>query len=75
MSDTPRTDTERLDALESYLWSTNVGNGIAIFPSTLVNSGIKLVMLQDLGDEDGSDLGEEITQSHRTLRECLDELP
>ena len=66
------TDTERIDALERLLWGGSVGNGIAIFPCTENKTGRRLVSLTDLGDEDGSNLGEELTKTVPTLREAID---
>ena len=65
-------DTERLDALERLLWDGRVGNGIAIFPCTEKKTGRRLVSLTDLGNEDGSNLGDELTESVPTLREAID---
>jgi hypothetical protein len=66
------TDTERIDALERLLWSDSIGNGIVIFPCTEHQTGRRLVSLTDLGDEDGSNLGEELTETVPTLREAID---
>ncbi|MEI6971633.1 MAG: hypothetical protein WCL44_08965, partial [bacterium] len=66
------TDTERIDALERLLWDGSVGNGIAIFPCTENKTGRRLVSLTDLGDEDGSNLGQELTETVPTLREAID---
>jgi hypothetical protein len=66
------TDTERIDALERLLRSGSIGNGIAIFPCTEIKTGRRLVSLADLGGEDGSNLGEELTEAVSTLREAID---
>lgn len=62
------TDTERLDKLEGFLkaWT---GNGIAIMP---LNS-CTLFSIEDLADEDGSNLGEELCLG-KSLREVIDKL-
>ncbi len=62
------TDTERLDKLEGFLkaWT---GNGIAIMP---LNS-CTLFSIEDLADEDGSNLGEELCVG-KSLREVIDNL-
>lgn len=63
-------DTARLNWLERLLWSGHVGNGVALFP--LKNrSGEKCIDLTDLGDQDGSDCGEEIAEG-QTLRAAID---
>ena len=67
------TDTERLDKLEAFLWSDKIGNGIVIFPCFNKEKERK-VSLQDLGDEDGSSLGEELTGVVKDLREAIDVL-
>jgi len=66
------TDTERIDALERLLWSGSIGNGIAVFPCIESKTGRRRVSLTDLGGEDGSNLGEELTESVPTLREAID---
>lgn len=68
------TDKDRLDKLEELIWSDRVGNGVAIFPSTGALNKIKGVTIDDLGDQDGSDLGESLTLKHPTLREAIDSL-
>jgi hypothetical protein len=68
------TDTERLDKLEALIWSNKVGNGLVIFPSRNSKTGVERVCLQDLGDEDGSNLGEELTDLKPTIREAIDAL-
>ena len=67
-------DSGRLNWLESLLWSGRIGNGIAIFPTTSLteHGSVKHVVLQDLGDEDGSNLGEELTGTQLSLREAID---
>ena len=65
-------DTERIDALERLLWDGRVGNGVAIVPCTRTSTGQRLVSLVDLGDEDGSYLGDELTATVPTLREAID---
>jgi len=65
-------DTERIDALERLLWVGSVGNGIAIFPCAENKTGEHRVFLFDLGNEDGSNLGDELTESVPTLREAID---
>jgi len=68
------TDTERIDALETLLWSDRIGNGLAIFPCFLPPSDVKHLILQDLGDENGLNLGEDLTLGRLTLRAVLDDL-
>lgn len=65
-------DTERIDALERLVWSERCGAGIAIFPvieNTTAEGGITLM---DLGNEDGSHLGEDLSEAVPTLREAID---
>lgn len=62
------TDTERLDKLEGFL-KARTGNGIAIMP---LNS-CTLFSIEDLADEDGSNLGEELCLG-KSLREVIDNL-
>ena len=62
------TDTERLDKLEGFLKACT-GNGIAIMP---LNS-CTLFSIDDLADEDGSNLGEELSLG-KSLREVIDNL-
>lgn len=69
------TDTERLDKLEAFLWdNTNVGNGLVLFPCRNAMSGEKGITIDDLGEEDGSNLGPELTDKKPTLREAIDSL-
>ena len=67
------TDTERIDALERLIWSDTTANGLVIFPVIISCTGERRVALQDLGDEDGSNLGEELTAPQSTLRDAIDE--
>lgn len=68
------TDTQRLNALERLAMDTpRVGNGIAVFPATLVATGATVIDLVPLDDEDGSDLGVMLT-SGGSLRAALDTL-
>ncbi len=62
------TDTERLDKLEKFLVECS-GNGIAIMS---LNS-CTLFSIDDLADEDGSNLGEELCLG-KSLREVIDNL-
>ena len=62
------TDTERLDKLEGFLKACT-GNGIAIMPL----SSCTLFSIDDLADEDGSNLGEELSLG-KSLREVIDNL-
>lgn len=78
-TNTPRSasaarDTERLNWLESLLWSNRIGNGIAIFPTTTLpeHGSVRHIALQDLGDEDGSNLGDELTDTQNSLRDAID---
>lgn len=64
-------DVRRVNRLEAEAWSPARGNGIAIFPATSAVG--ERIVLQDLGDEDGSDLGDEITKC-TSLRAAIDEL-
>lgn len=67
-------DTLRLDALERLLWSDKIGNGVALFSCRYANGDReKFISVEDLGDQDGSDLGEQLVQGP-TLREALDKL-
>ena len=68
------TDTDRLDKLEKLLWSDKVGNGIAIFPVVGALNKERGVTIDDLGEEDGSNLGPELTNKKATLREAIDSL-
>jgi hypothetical protein len=66
-------DGARLDALETLALSAEVGNGLAIFPTTLASTGgDRCWMLQGLGEEDGSNLGEELHSNRPTLRAAID---
>jgi len=66
-------DTERMDWLENAIWNhPDYGNGLALFPFTKNTTGEKGVNVQGLGDEDGSNLGEEISEGS-TLRASLDD--
>ena len=68
------TDTERLDKLEALVFSDKVGNGVVLFP-TLGNATQELGMtIDDLGEEDGSNLGPELTEKKPTLRQAIDSL-
>ena len=62
------TDTERLNKLESFVLKAK-SNGIAIMP---LNSGT-LFSIDDLADEDGSNLGEELCTGNN-LRKVIDNL-
>ena len=64
-------DTERIDGLERLLCSSRVGNGVAIMLCSDATRR-RLIDLIDLGDEDGSNLGETLTDSVLTLREAID---
>lgn len=65
-------DSKRLDWLEQALWNhPDSGNGLALFPFTKNATNEERVNIQGLGDEDGSNLGEEISEG-ATLRECID---
>ena len=66
-------DSNLLDALEKILWSKRLGNGLAIFPVTNAREEQLGYMVQDLGEERGKNLGEELTGSRKTLREVLKE--
>ncbi|MCK5606266.1 hypothetical protein KAR91_30480 [Candidatus Pacearchaeota archaeon] len=68
------TDTERLDKLEDLIWGERVGSGIALFPTRNIHTGEKGVTIDDLGEEDGSNLGDELTEKKPTLREAIDSL-
>jgi hypothetical protein len=69
----PNIDTQRLDWLEDAIWNhPDSGNGIALFPFTNVSDKRKGVNLQGLGDEDGSNLGEDISGSSENLRAAID---
>ena len=62
------TDTERLNKLESFMLKAK-SNGIAIMP---LNGGT-LFSIDDLADEDGSNLGEELCTGNN-LRKVIDNL-
>lgn len=64
-------DTARLNWLETALVSYGIGNGIALFPSSDREDNQRY-MLQDLGDEDGSNLGDELCATCDTLRAAID---
>lgn len=66
------TDTERLDKLETLVWSSKIGNGLVIFPSITAKTGVKNIVLHDLGDEDGSNIGDELSSLKPSLREAID---
>lgn len=66
-------DTARLNALEALLVSSNVGNGVALAPYSIHKTGKKRIALQDLGDEDGSGLGENLVDAP-SLRLALEAL-
>ena len=61
-------DTERLNKLESFMLKAK-SNGIAIMP---LNGGT-LFSIDDLADEDGSNLGEELCTGNN-LRKVIDNL-
>ena len=61
-------DGERLDKLEAFM-RTSCGNGLAIF---ICNSAT-LFTIDDLGDEDWSDLGESLCTGV-SLRDAIDNL-
>lgn len=66
-------DAKRLDKLQWALWNhPEIGNGIALFPGTNIHTKAKSVSLQGLGDEDGSDLGDELTPTCPDLRTAID---
>lgn len=68
-------DTARLNWLEYAAWNhPDSGNGIAIFPSTRHATGDKCMSLHGLGDEDGSNLGDDLTPSCANLREAIDQV-
>ncbi len=69
--DLGQSDTTRLNWLEMVIWSEKVGTGVAVFP-TVSLTGIRHVVLQDLGDEDGSNLGDELTATQKDLRAAID---
>lgn len=70
--DNAREDVKRLDWLESASWEHPLsGNGIAIFPCQSAHTGQRYIHLHGLGEEDGSNLGEEITGSSPTLRAAI----
>jgi hypothetical protein len=61
-------DTQRLDKLERFIKNLR-SNGIAIMP--LNSNG--LFSIDDLKDEDGSNLGEEFS-CEKSLRDAIDKL-
>lgn len=66
-------DSKRLDWLEHALWNhPDTGNGIAILPAFFHATGKRSVSLHALGDEDGSNLGDELTASQSSLRAAID---
>lgn len=68
------TDTERLDKLEALIFGDKVGNGVVLFP-TRGNAAQELgLTIDDLGEEDGSNLGPELTEKKATLRQAIDSL-
>ena len=68
-----REDANLLEAVQKFLWA-NPSNGIAIFPSTGAQNGDKGYMIQCLGGEEGSHLGEELTGTNATLKDALKEM-
>ena len=62
------TDTERIDKLEKFLKSLRT-NGVAIFPLNACTH----FSIDDLGDEDGSHLGNEFSCGG-SLRDAIDNL-
>ena len=68
-----RKDGERLDKLEALMRSAEVGNGVALFPLTSTVTGVPLscVSIDELGEEDGSNLGAEVSVGP-TLRAAID---
>lgn len=70
--DNAREDVKRLDWLESASWEHPLsGNGIGIFPCQSAHTGQRYIHLHGLGEEDGSNLGEEITGSSSSLRAAI----
>ena len=69
------TDTERLDKLEKWCWSDRVINGVVLFPSRNPDTSDEHLVVQDLGEEDGSGLGDELTGLCENLRAAIDALP
>lgn len=69
-------DAERkaraLDLVEEMAWAEGVGNGLVIFPSTRVSDKSKKICLQALGDEDGTNLGDELCDPQPTLLEAIE---
>lgn len=65
-----RADAERLDWLEEIVWSDRVGNGLALFPFEDADGG-RFIGLMDIGDEDGSSMGDEL-ENAETLRAAID---
>ncbi len=68
-------DTKRLDRLEAFLWSKHVGNGAALWPGTKMDTGERIMCIHDMGDEDGSNLGEDFSGPKESLRAAIDALP
>lgn len=64
-------DVRRINRLDAEAWNPVRGNGIAEFPSTGISG--EMIVLQDLGDEDGSNLGDEIARGS-DLRAAIDNL-
>jgi hypothetical protein len=67
-------DSDRLDYIEALTKSDFVGNGIVIWTGSKTIDGIKSKRwwITDLGDEDGSNLGDEISESETDLRKAID---
>lgn len=68
-------DTERLNRLEALLFGDQVGNGLALFPIQTADTKARRITIDDLGDEDGSHLGGELTSPMPSLRQAIDALP
>ena len=65
-------DSRRLDALEKLLWSPCVGNGVALVPTIAMESAKHSIEIVDMGEENGANLGDELTDPQQSLRAAID---
>ena len=67
-------DTERLDALEAFIWSKHCGTAFAIWMSWCEND-YRAITFIDLGDGDSALDGDDIVSDAKSLRAAIDALP
>lgn len=68
------TDKDRVDFLEHFLECGDCGNGIAIMPLRFGKKMVRGFSIDDLGDEDGSNLGEQFVGQVGSLRDAIDSM-